>query len=488
MTNDGDTPATAPPAEAPLRSGRWGCAVLLLGLAAAVAIVFVLGSPAWLVSIAPVAGIVVGGVLLARRAVDSMAPWAGEPLLPAATAFGAAAFALLVAAIVRDALGLEIVLLRPAPAWRDALRGIPPSFGRALLFVVAAHFVVTLGSALGRVVARRLRRDVLVRGLRSAALATVAACAALFVAAGIRAVGSEDVDAEMRLLRGVTRALSAPGSEAPGRGSLEPPEEPSQVREQLGPNGIYQTPFLDVVIVQDCVRAGCRVSVIDPSSAAPDRAAEAGAFQAWDETLLVTRDRAAGKVYLRDREDGMPRSELRHEDGRWVPAGFDPRPIARRLSAPRELLVLSAVCLVLAAALLVRARTAANDEAKLRSATEGVLGDDGWILLPGGATARCDAASMPSPGPVVVFGERAQGTAYRDRPLVRGDVLPGTVAENRERLQLVRVYSYSGVLAAALLGAAPLAAAVPAGLVLPIGGLDALPLRADPPPPPSPSN
>ena len=177
------------------------------------------------------------------------------------------------------------------------------------------------------------------------------------------------------------------------------------------------------------------------------------------------------------------RAELHRVAGQWVPVGFAARDIALRSAPPRSWFLAALLGLAVVAALQLRGRAARRREAALETADAGVLGEDGWIQLDGGATGRLDGQARGGirvpPGPVVVLGSRSLKSAYRDRLFPAKDVLPGTLAEQRETALLGRIRADAAILAAAFLSAAPLAAAIPVGLVLPFGGAAREPLAVE---------
>lgn len=477
---------------------RWGCVVLLfgwlcvLGLGAALA---ARDATEWY---APLVVIAVVLFLAAKGGADALRRWANAPLLPVATSAGVVLVGVALCAVAWDALGSQIAELRDARPMAANLGTDHVSATEAVVYASGVLLVPMIGAAAGMLLARRLSRPTLSVWLAKAGLAATGLCALLVVLGGIRALARPSVDMELRRLKEATETLPPPGvpRDIDVRDSRGRPLQPKTILEP-GPSGVRRTAFGDLTVLQDCEPAGCRIGIVDNvyPGAAPDAprsspaVAEPAPFQRWDESLLLTRDRETGTLYLRPKH-GKVRAELHRVEGKWAPAGFAARDIARRSAPPRSWFLAALLGLAVVAALQLRGRAARRREAALETAGAGVLGEDGWIQLDGGATGRLDGQARLPPGPVVVLGSRASDSAYRDRLFPARDVLPGTLAEHREAALLGRIRADAAILAAAFLSAAPLAAAIPVGLVLPFGGAAREPLAVQsalPPAPPVPT-
>lgn len=391
--------------------------------------------------------------------------------------------ALALGASVWWGVGVQLAEIRETPPEVADLFDDPRSVLQALAVACGVLIVPAIGAVGGIVLAVKDRRPILGRSLSLAALAATGQCALLLLFGGIRAFTRPSVASETRHLGESTQTLPPPGilREIDVR---SPAGQPIAMKKRLvpGPVEVRRTSMWDLTVVHDCAPSGCRIGVFDgaetPEDAGAPAVPEPAPFQRWDETLLVTRDQETGTLYLHP-PGGRVRAELRHTDGRWVPMGFSASDIGGRAAPPWPWLLAALLSLAVAAPLWRWGHAAKKHEAALEGATAGVLGDDGWLVLDGGATARLDASARIAPGPVLVVGNRTEDGAYRDRPLSAREVLSGTLEEHRERALRGRIGRGAAVLAACVLSAAPLAAAVPLGLVLPFGGAAREPLASE---------
>ncbi len=456
----------------PEEHARWGCVVLLFGWLCLLGLGVALAARDVAERYAPV---VVGAVVLflaAKAAADALRRWANAPLLPVATSAGAVLVAVALCAVARDAVGAQLAELGETSRVADVLAGERLSASRALAVASGMVLLPMVGAAVGMGLARALGRPTLARWLGRAALAATGLGALLVLLAGIRSLVHPTIDDELRRLHLSTETLPAPGvpRDIDVRDARGRPLTVKTVMEPGSP-GLRRTSLLGLTVLQLCETDGCHVGVLDGADAPalPGDVPDPAPFQRWDEAMLVTRDMESDTLYLRP-QGGRVRAELHHVHGLWVPMGFSARDIAGRSAPPRSWLLAGLLGLAVVAALQWRNRAAKKRAAALDTAAAGVLGEDGWIALEGGETARLDGQAPIPTGPVVVLGSRAANSAYRDRPLSARDVLSGTLAEHRAKALLGHIVGDAALLAAGVLSVAPLAAAVPAGLVVPLGG------------------
>jgi hypothetical protein len=392
----------------------------------------------------PVSSLTAALLLAATPLANRVAAWARVPRGPAGTPLGALGVAPLLFLGAGFAMGDPIV----ASHWRCGT-------GDAALAMLAPPAFAVLG-ALGGAVATLVvpRAPAGGRAARWIGLGALGLCAALVAWAAARSARWPGPDAYVRSLPVMATLEPA----AAGTPVTTLPASPPSTFE---PQAIYRDRLGDLEIERRCQGEYCTASLGAPARDPLGDArkhAEEGASVRIHQPLVVRRDEAHDLWIL----EGSGRDAYRGPALELTDVGV--ALVKDTLAPPPGWTVGAAAGVLFGALLRVRRRRAAARLARLAAAPAGVLGDDGWIALEGGAPPVRVAPDLGLPrGPVLLLaddGTTTPGRAYRgEAPLGPGAVVAGEREELVTRAGDEVAALDALALAAPLLTAAPLVAA-----------------------------
>jgi hypothetical protein len=341
----------------------------------------------------------------------------------------------------------------------------------AIMLAPIAFFLAgTLGTLCAAGVLGAGRGEALRPLIRGAALIMALAAAALVVLSAVRAVRKPDIDRYVASLPVIATLPPVGGEGLAPRPPSQAPDAPEvPVRADI---------VGDVTVYRACWTDTCDVALGDAAAARKSLPIQdLRTFGNPSTAILVRRDEAHHFVVLEGsgRMAFCPREHFAEEFAgsgrappRWRPIDVGVRDVAGSASPPLGWILGGAAGLLAAGALLaISARRSKRIQAVI-DAAPGVLGDNGWIHFEDGRpSARVDPAAGIPEGPVLLIQDTGSPGAYRESGLLgAAQVVAGTRAEWQERAEASAADLSSWALCAASLGAAPLAAAMSAGLVI----------------------
>jgi hypothetical protein len=410
----------------------------------------------------PALGVMAALLLGLKIGVDRIARWAAPSQGVVATSLTAAGLGPLFVVGALWAMGDPIV----ASSWRC---GTPEA--NALMAAPIAFFLSgSLGTLLAAGVLGAGRGEAFRPLLRRAAILTTLAAGALVLLSVVRAAGRPDIDRYIDSLP-VTATLPPFGQE--GLVPRTAPVDELSVRAEMASG---------LAIYRHCWVEGCDVAVDEEAgslSAGSPELSSCGIRS--DSPISVRRDDAHHFIVL-EGPDRIAFGEKKHFPGRYPPDKWRGKPrsllwaaldvgvrdVADSASPPAGWIASGAAGLLAACALLsVNALRSRRLRAVLAGAP-GTLGENGWIHFEDGRpAARVDPGAGLGPGPVLVSkGAEAPGV-YRESDLLGASrVVAGTRQDWEERAAARAADLHAWAIATATLGAAPLVAAMTAGLVV----------------------
>ncbi|AUX46479.1 uncharacterized protein SOCE26_079850 [Sorangium cellulosum] len=407
----------------------------------------------------PLASLVAGVLVATVAAVCRRAASAGVPLAGSAAALASLAVAPLLWLLSARTLDDWIV---PVPGSTfHGMGGAPMALAAPVAFLLSGMlgWWVALFFAWGRPVVAAA-----VRWLSLGALTLSAALLAWSTARAVVYPLPEGYVASLPVAATVPRVAGAPVSELP-------PELVPGRRAEV--TKVYRDPVegLGFDVERRCDGPACTFALIRPAAqTAP-----------WDHGRFKDRSgvgRSGPIVVKRDEAHDLwvavGADVVAFRGATLAPGGVRVHAVRDRLSPPHGVMVGAGCGVLLAALLLRRRRRAAAQLGRVAAGAPGALGDDGWITFDGGEPAVRAATELRlDPGPVLVLGQAsaaaprgaspgASGGVYRGEapaPLGPDEVIPGEkaalLAAGHGELTALDAL----VLAAAVLTAAPLAAA-----------------------------
>lgn len=303
------------------------------------------------------------------------------------------------------------------------------------------------------------------RRLWSAAALATALAGALLAAASVRAARAPEVHRYVRSLPvvGEIPALNRPLATRSGHDA-----------DASNERAVYRFGELSVARYVFDARGQCQLALATRDAPLPPQVVPAYSDTRPCDEATVRLDRARG-VYVVTRGGSYPehRAYDRETLRSYALDGLGASPVRAAFSLPRAWRDECALLLAIALAALVFPLRARARLARRGAWRQGLLGDDGVIALDDdGARCALPYGTMLAPGPVVLLDgapTREGDTPFRDAAVVptpeRGAVVQGTLSDVVASLDAAVDARAAYALAAALLAAAPWAAAALLGLV-----------------------